>query len=194
MVLHVMSVVKKNIQWLMLSLLLFAVMVLYFVASNRYMLATENIAFFDQSAELEKVYASIKWSDPNNKIRVIYFWQMYCPCDATVMPHFKALYKEHTKDAIEFYLADLSSMTSSSAATALPSKHGQAFDNLLNKDITDLFRPIVSHTPAVAYGPHSLGYVCNAETSFVKKVITSLLQNIPSKNINVVGKGCFCKV
>jgi hypothetical protein len=83
-------------------------------------------------------------------------------------------------------------------------KRKQPFDNLLNQELTNLFRPFVSHTPSVAiwaenneltyYGPHNLGYVCNAETSFVKKVIDSLLQNIYSKNTNIVGKGCFCKV
>ena len=208
-----MSFVKKNILWLIFSLLLFASMVLYFVVANRYILSTERIAFFDQSTDIEKVYSAIKWPDnQKNKIRVIYFWQVYCPCDATVMPHFKELYKEHARDPIEFYLADLSTLSSShvssssvnlSATASLP-KYDRPFDHILNEELTDLFRPFVSHTPAVAiwnehneltyYGPHSLGYVCNAESSFVKKVIDSLLQNIHSKNTNIVGNGCFCKV
>jgi hypothetical protein len=196
-----MSFIKKNIIWLILSLLMIASIVLYYVVSSRYILSTESIAFFDQSTDIEKIYASIKWPD-KNKIRVIYFWQAYCPCDATVMPHFKQLYKEHTKDSVEFYLADISSITLS--AGALASNQVQPFDRLLNKDLTDLFKPFVSHTPAVAiwnqndeltyYGPHNLGYVCNAETSFVEKVIQSLLQGINSKNTNIVGNGCFCKI
>ena len=188
-------------------------MVLYFVVANRYILATDSIAFFDQSTDIEKVYSAIKWPDnQKNKIRVIYFWQAYCPCDATVMPHFKELYKAHTKDAIEFLLADISpvaalpsveSLVILPAAASSPTRD-HPFDNLLNQELTNLFRPFVSHTPSVAiwdenneltyYGPHNLGYVCNAETSFVKKVIDSLLQNIYSKNTNIVGKGCFCKV
>lgn len=208
-----MSFVKKNLLWIMLSLLLLASMVLYFFVANRYILSTESIAFFDQSTDIEKVYSAIKWPEnQKNKIRVIYFWQAYCPCDATVMPHFKELYKEHARDAIEFYLADLSSISSSPvtsssinlSTTASSPKYDRPFDHILNEELTNLFMPFVSHTPAVAiwnenneltyYGPHSLGYVCNAESSFVKKVIDSLLQNIHSKNTNIVGKGCFCKV
>ncbi|MFT6969421.1 MAG: hypothetical protein ACJA1S_002156 [Cellvibrionaceae bacterium] len=211
-VLLVMPFLKKNILWILFSLLFFASMALYFVVSDRYMLSTKSIAFFDQSTDIEKVYASIKWPDQQkNKIRVIYFWQAYCPCDATVMPHFKELYKAHTKDAVEFYLADISTAALSSSGESLinlpaasSSKRNQPFDNLLSQELTNLFRPFVSHTPSVAiwsqnneltyYGPHNLGYVCNAETSFVKKIIDSLLQNIYSKNTNIVGKGCFCKV
>jgi hypothetical protein len=209
----IMSFVKKNILWFIFALLLFASMVLYFVVANRYILATESIAFFDQSTGIEEVYSAIKWPDnQNNKIRVIYFWQAYCPCDATVMPHFKELYKEHAKDSIDFYLSDLSSIGLSPVAlssinlstTASSTKYDRPFDHILNEGVTDRFRPFVSHTPAVAiwnenneltyYGPHSLGYVCNTESSFVKKVIDSLLQNIHSKNTNIVGDGCFCKV
>lgn len=208
-----MSFFKKNIQWILFSCLLFAAIALYFVVANRYMLSTKSIAFFDQSTEIEKAFASIKWPDKQkDKIRVIYFWQAYCPCDATVMPHFNELYKAHAKDAIEFYLADISPVALPTSGESLinltaavsSSERNLPFDNLLSKELTNLFRPFVSHTPSVAiwsknneltyYGPHSLGYVCNAETSFVKKVIDSLLQNIYSKNTNIVGKGCFCKV
>ena len=210
-VLPVMSFLKKNITWVLFSLLLLASTGLYFTVVDRYMLSTQSIAFFDQATDIEKVYASIKWPEQQkNKIRIIYFWQAYCPCDATVMPHFKELYKTHTQDAVDFYLADISPVALSAATespanlTAVARERNRVFDKLLGQKLTNLFKPYVSHTPSVAiwnenneltyYGPHNLGYVCNAQTSFVKKVIDSLLQNIFSKNINIVGKGCFCKV
>lgn len=213
-----MSFLKKYILWMLSSFLLIGSVALYLVITERYMLSTKSIAFFDQAVDIEKVYASITWPDQQkNKIRVIYFWQAYCPCDATVMPHFNELYETHSKDAIEFYLADVSPVMASLTAAGeslnsspsklsavASSKHRQVFDNLLSQELADLFSPFVSHTPSVAiwneqneltyYGPHNLGYVCNAETSFVKKVIDSLLQNIYSKNTNIVGEGCFCKI
>lgn len=125
-----------------------------------------------------------------------------------MIPHFKELIKEHGEEAIEFYLADISpsnhpNVNAFKANYKAPS-YSRPLDTVLDFHLTELFRPFVSHTPAVAiwskdneltyFGPHNLGYVCNADTSFVKKVIDSLLQNIHSKNTNIVGKGCFCKI
>ena len=190
---------KKNRRYALLTLFLCVSVVIYFEASNRYILPTEDMAFFDQSADIEQVYKTIQWpAHQKNTIRVIYFWQAYCPCDATVISHFKALYKEHADNNIEFYLADLSLLSSQNTVYEPP------FDNVLDQEISDAFKPFVSHTPSVAiwnqnneltyYGPHNLGFVCNADTSFVKKVIDSLLQNMYSKNTNIVGESCFCKL
>ncbi len=197
-----MGLLKKNISLVLLAVLILVSLVIYLFVSHRYILSTEQIAFFDQSAGIEQVYKTIEWPEhQKNNIRIIYFWQAYCPCDATVIPHFKELYKEHGNNNVDFYLADLSPIKLQN--NNQPS-YERPFSHVLDGDISNLFRPFVSHAPSVAiwdqnneltyYGPHNLGFVCNADTSFVKKVVDSLLQNIYSKNTNIVGDSCFCKL
>ncbi len=192
--------VKKQAGLFLLALLALVSLIVYLSVSHRYILSTEQIAFFDQSAGIEQVYKTIEWpEDQKNNIRIIYFWQAYCPCDATVIPHFKELYKEHSDENVDFYLADLSPLALQNNNN--PS-YERPFSHVLDSDISNLFRPFISHAPSVAiwdknneltyYGPHNLGFVCNADTSFVKKVVDSLLQNIQSKNINILGNSCFC--
>jgi len=195
-----MGLLKKNISVIFLALLALLSLAIYFSVSHRYILSTEQIAFFDQSAGIERVYKTIEWPEhKKNNIRIIYFWQAYCPCDATVLPHFEELYKEHGDNNVDFYLADLSPLETNEQPS-----YERPFSNILDNNVSNLFRPFVSHAPSVAiwdqnneltyYGPHNLGFVCNAETSFVKKVVDSLLQNIYSKNINIIGDSCFCKL
>lgn len=197
-----MGLFKKNIGLILLALLILVSVIIYLFISHRYILSTEQVAFFDQSAGVEQVYQSIEWPEhQKNNIRIIYFWQAYCPCDATVIPHFKELYKEHADNNVDFYLADLSPLELQNNKQL---SYERPFSNVLHGDISNLFRPFVSHAPSVAiwdknneltyYGPHNLGFVCNADTSFVKKVVDSLLQNIYSKNTNIVGNSCFCKL
>lgn len=197
-----MGLLKKNISLVLLAVLILVSIAIYLFVNHRYILSTEQIAFFDQSAGIEQVYKTIEWPEhQKNNIRIIYFWQAYCPCDATVIPHFKELYKEHGDNNVDFYLADLSPIKLQN--NNQPS-YERPFSHVLDGDISNLFRPFVSHAPSVAiwdqnneltyYGPHNLGFVCNADTSFVKKVVDSLLQNIYSKNTNIVGDSCFCKL
>jgi hypothetical protein len=46
----------------------------------------------------------------------------------------------------------------------------------------------------VYFGPHSVGYVCNNDTSVVKKMLDALLTKQAVSAAGVMGDGCFCLV
>ncbi len=189
---------SKKLPWLILAGLIVLALPLYYYVSHNYFLSTIEIAFFDNADDIDKVFKDAGFHDKDtgsSSITVVYFWQAYCPCDATVLPHYKLMTEEYGEKSVDFFLADFS---------AADQKYETPFDRVLDPAITEKLRPLITHTPSVAiwdqngsltyYGPHNLGFVCNSDTSFVKKVIDSILQSITSKNTNVVGNGCFCKI
>ena len=128
------------------------------------------------------------------RLSVVYFWKPYCPCNFGVGPHYADLVETYGGKDVDFYIVDLSE---SGAIKQGPE------GVLLSQDVAQSLAPYVQYSPAIAifntdntllyYGPHSLGFVCNADTSIASQVIQSFKQGIFSKNINVLGEGCFCR-
>lgn len=191
-----------TLPWLVLITACLLLLVLYLYIKNNYLIATDSIAFFENAEAIESVFNRSQFSnrDESDKpVYIIYFWQAYCSCDNNMLPHFADIVREHNDHSVHFSYADLSDY-----ATA----HQAPFDSLgiapLEAELVEQLRPLVMYTPAVAifdangsmnyYGPHSLGEVCNVDTSFISKALDSLLDGVVSRNINTVGEGCFCKV
>lgn len=134
-----------------------------------------------------------------NNLSVIYFWKSYCPCNIGVRPHYSRLFDEYVNQGVSFYIADLSENKTilSSYSRHIPK------GTLFKSSVSNALAEHVNYTPAIAvfneqkellyYGPHNLGFVCNAKTSIVRKVINGFQQGVFSKNINVIGEGCFCR-
>jgi len=174
------------------SLLVFVGLTQYF--QRVYMLSTETTAVFTADDAIESLFTpeGLEESPNNETIKVVYFWQSNCPCDATVITHFNELIEEYGAYA-NFLMADLS-------PTARTDKLSEY--TLLDAAKVEQLRASVTHTPSVGvwdeqgkltyYGPHNLGFVCNAKTSFLIDVLDSLLRNTESKNTNTLGDGCFC--
>ena len=156
------------------------------------MLSTETAALFEADEALENVF--ITPGESVSRIKVVYFWQSNCPCDATVITHYKELIGEYGNNA-DFMMADLS---------PVPRDDKLSEFALLASEKVNLLKASVSYTPSVGvwdeqgkltyFGPHNLGFVCNAKTSFLINVLDSLLRKTDSKNTNTVGDGCFCPV
>lgn len=182
----------KSISWpwvlAILSLLIFIGLTQYF--QRVYMLSTETTALFEADEVLEDLFATP--IDISNRIKVVYFWQSNCPCDATVITHYKELIGEYGDNA-DFLMADLS-----------PTPRNDKLSEfiVLNAEKVSQVKAAVRHTPSVGvwdkqgkltyFGPHNLGFVCNAKSSFLINVLDSLLRNTESRNTNTVGDGCFC--
>lgn len=162
---------------------------------------SESMAFFEVTEELQQLYQRFppEQAAPSS-IKVVYFWQNLCPCDEFVKPHFLLMqkyYQQHFPQRVSFYLAPLHANDSEQKTPDLRELPE------LPSEMIDRVRHSVKATPAVAvwdekgeltyYGPHSLGYICNDETSFVKKVVDRLLSGEDFQPLDVVGDGCFCK-
>lgn len=187
---------KLSLPWVLaiFSLLVFVGITQYF--QHVYMLSTETTALFEADESLERLFLpqdSEQFSD-NHRIKVVYFWQSNCPCDATVITHYKELMADYGSNA-DFLMADLS---------PTPRDDKLSEFALLTANKLSEVRASVSHTPSVGvwdengkltyFGPHNLGFVCNAKTSFLINVLDALLRGTQSKNTNTVGDGCFCAV
>lgn len=172
------------------SLLVFTVLTQYF--QRVYMLSTETAAVFEADVELENLFLPVNTA--RARIKVVYFWQSNCPCDATVINHYQELMSAYG-DTADFMMADLSPVPRDDKLNQF---------KRLDADSIAQVRASVSHTPSVGvwneqgqlsyFGPHNLGFVCNAKSSFLIKVLDSLLRDDNAKNINTVGDGCFCAV
>ncbi|MGS2716706.1 DUF6436 domain-containing protein [Eionea flava] len=175
--------------------------------------AVENSTFFEASEKLETLFLSnnthllTSQRDSSNAfdreintldkeeaaIKVVYFWQDDCPCDQFTQPHFALLANEYRQ--VVFYLASINGEV---RASQWPSV------KIFPTAWVDIVRSDIQATPAVGiwdasgqlvyFGPHSLGYICNNDTSFVKKIIDALLNQQSVSASSVLGDGCFCRV
>lgn len=175
--------------------------------------AIENTTFFEPSEKLAKLFVSnpqyfVLNQQASNKafgstinaldkkgmaINVVYFWQDDCPCDQFTQPHFALLANEYRQ--VNFYLASINGEV---RASQWPSV------KVLPAALVDTVREDIQATPAVGiwdargqlvyFGPHSLGYICNNDTSFVKKVVDALLNKQSVSASSVLGDGCFCRL
>ena len=153
------------------------------------MMSTEEIVEFQENSHLNVLFDQSE----SEVIRVVYFWQNYCPCDATVLGHFMEMEEKYTQQGVDFLVADLS---------LKPKGESMSQFKKLEQERVDQFRHTIPFTPAVAvwdednqlsyYGPHNLGFVCNAKTSFVQKILDGLLAGNASQNVQTLGDGCFC--
>jgi len=186
-----------------------AISVLFIVwfVRNLYMVpAVESVAFFESTTQLQQLFLEegqelneqgAKHSTKQDTMRVVYFWQNHCPCDQFTKPHFLLLINQyrHLASNIVFYLAPIDNSAVS---------HDLQDVEQLPAKLLDRVREDVKATPSVGiwdsngqlvyFGPHSLGYVCNNDTSFVKKVLDALLNKQTVSSGGVMGDGCFCPV
>jgi len=187
----------KNVVWWVLGLWVILSAVVFIVYQQRYMkpLAVA-IAQFEANDALRLLFKINDATTPSTKaIRVVYFWQAGCACDEFVKAHFIQMGKEYSGQDIDFMIANLS--------PEKPITDSYSHYSTLSLEQANAVRASVPMTPAVAiwseqgeltyFGPHSLGVLCNDETSLIKKVIDSLLAGIVSQNISTVGSGCFCE-
>jgi len=151
---------KLSLPWVLavLSLLTFVGLTQYF--QRVYMLSTQTNALFEADEQLENLFLSPTLSSNtlNGRIKVIYFWQSNCPCDAAVITHYKELIKDYGDNA-DFMMADLSPE---------PRNDMLAEFTLLDHARVNSVKASVAHTPAVAvwdeqgqltyFGPHNLGF------------------------------------
>lgn len=190
------------------------IFIVWFVRNLYIVPAVDSVAFFESTPQLQQLFlndvqaARDKKNDINNKtesetntpqntMRVVYFWQKNCPCDQLTKPHFLLLMQEyqHLAKAIKFYLAPIDNSAASQDLQTI---------ERLPDDLLDRVRADVKATPSVGiwdgngqlvyFGPHSLGYVCNNETSFVKKVVDALVNRQNISAAGVMGDGCFCSI
>ena len=180
--------------------------IVWFVRNLYIVDAVDSVAFFESTTELQQLFLNDEQVDHHlgskqesmpDTIRVVYFWQNNCPCDQFTKPHFLLLISQyrHIASNIVFYLAPVDN----SSAT-----HDLQDVKQLPKALLDRVRDDVKATPSVGiwdakgelvyFGPHSLGYVCNNDTSFVKKVLDALLNKQTVSAAGVMGDGCFCPV
>jgi hypothetical protein len=182
------------------------VFIVWFVRDLYIVPAVDSVAFFESTTQLQQLFfdEGQELNEQHNEqdtkqdtMRVVYFWQNHCPCDQFTKPHFLLLLNQyrHLASNIVFYLApvDNSSVT-----------HEVKDVQQLPKALLDRVRADVKATPSVGiwdsngqlvyFGPHSLGYVCNNDTSLVKKVLDALLNKQTVSSGGVMGEGCFCPV
>lgn len=155
------------------------------------------MAFFEPTPALEQLFLSnTDISGMKQGIKVVYFWQSDCPCDQFVKPHFLLMsdrYSKYTIAPVNFYLAALDSDFIEGELSMLLR---------LPEVLLEQVKEEVKATPSVGvwnanneliyYGPHSLGYMCNDDSSLVKKVLDLLLSGQEFAPLAVVGDGCFC--
>lgn len=175
-----------------------------YIAAYSFIKKINNVVFqqtviFENADQIQTILASVLKKNDNNSeknLSVIYFWQAYCPCNLGVNPHYADLFAQYNKAGVDFFVVDFSSEISTSAAVPQGA--------LLDKNTANKLRPYVRYAPSIAvlnankellyYGPHSLGFVCNAQTSIVSKVIATFQQGVFSKNTNVIAEACFCRL
>jgi hypothetical protein len=187
--------------WLTILLLGVLLLFLYDRYANKYLKTIEDFVLFDQAEVIDAVFTD-RFANkiPTGNLRVVYFWQNNCPCNANVLPHFKEMIAEYTPQSVDFFIADLSKNTRPKKSEVGETSGLQFVDAQIVSEI----RPLIKYTPAVAmwdqnqqlsyYGPHNIGFVCNGDTSFVKKTLDSLLAGITMSNTNTAGESCFCEV
>ena len=188
------SIIKIISAILCVLLLVFMV---WFVRSLYIVPAIENTVFFETSARLEQLFLPVAKQDEKPTMRVVYFWQNHCPCDQFTKPHFLLMMKQYQQSAqqVDFYMASLDDAALS---------HDLQNMNVLPNQLMDSIREDVKATPAVGvwndkgelvyFGPHSLGYICNNDTSFVEKALDALFNSQTVSAADIFGDGCFCKV
>ena len=192
--------------------------IVWFVRNLYIVTAVDSVAFFESTTQLQQLFLddghelNYQPSDQLNELyneqgakhgtkqdtmRVVYFWQNHCPCDQFTKPHFLLLINQyrHLASNIVFYLAPIDNSAVS---------HDLQDVEQLTAKLLDRVREDVKATPSVGiwdsngqlvyFGPHSLGYVCNNDTSFVKKVLDALLSKQTVSSGGVMGDGCFCPV
>lgn len=189
-------VVRHKGVWVALCLLVVFYFLVYFTVKHLNNLVFQEPVIFSEHAQVEAILSQ-ELSD-GKKLSVVYLWQRYCPCNLGVNSHYSNLFNEYSSKGIDFYIADLSTHHSDTKKTTAPK------GRVLSKGASKALLTEVRYVPAIAvmsennellyYGPHSLGFVCNAETSIVSKVISSLKEGVFSKNTNVIGEGCFCAI
>jgi len=185
---------KARVVVFVLFFLVFAYGLLYFGVQKLNGIVFQEPVVFDESKEVEAVLNKALKKNSNN-LSVVYIWKRYCPCNLGVNTHYSTLFNDFLGRGVDFYIADLSGQNQSDVGV-MPE------GDVLKKSVSEVLLNIVKYSPAVAilneknellyYGPHSLDFVCNADTSIVRKVVSSLQDGIFSKNTNVIGKGCFC--
>jgi thiol-disulfide isomerase/thioredoxin len=163
----------------------------YLLIRKHYIQALDSVVFFEDTAVLETLLLEPAGTDTIKPITVVYLWQSNCPCNASVLPHFYTLMDKYADKPVQFFLANMSPLVD--PMPLIPR---------WQQNMIDALRPVVTHTPAVAiwdnqgqltyYGAHNLGYVCNADTSFIEKILAALFNNIDAVNLNTMGDGCFC--
>lgn len=159
----------------------------YFYLQKNLLKSTESVVFFSDTDELESLYAN-----SSSDTTVVYFWDSECPCNAGVLPHFNTLVKNHSTKGVRFLLADVSE-SQSSTRPDIP---------LLEAAKLEQVKATITHTPSTAiwndqgelvyYGAHNLGYICNAETSFIQQVLNGIFNKQTISALNTMGEGCFC--
>ncbi|MGH1440744.1 MAG: DUF6436 domain-containing protein [Cellvibrionaceae bacterium] len=190
------SFIRRKAVWLVLCLLIVFYFLVYFAVKHLNNLVFQTPVIFSEYAQVESILSQ-ELSESKN-LSVVYIWERYCPCNWGVNSHYSSLFDEYSSNDIDFYVADLSAHHSDIKKTTAPK------GRVLSKGASKALLAEVQYVPAIAvmsennellyYGPHSLGFVCNAETSIVSKVISSLKEGVFSKNTNVIGEGCFCAI
>jgi hypothetical protein len=189
---------QKVLPWLVLLLILILSIWLYSHSKQTRLFKIDDLVLFDNANDIQAIFLpywqSLK-KETEPTIRIVYFWQAYCPCDASVLPHYQQMIKQYADQPVEFLFVDL---------TEIDKPYSTPFEQSLNHHLISQLKSVITHTPSVAiwngdlqlayYGPHSLGAICNAETSFVNKAIDSLLNGINSANTNTLAEGCFCRL
>jgi hypothetical protein len=199
-------IAKARVYWLLFILLIITAFLIGGYAT-KYVDVVEEIVVFENA---ELIDAKLKANgfiseDKTTSIKVIYFWDKYCPCNANVLAHFLEMLDEYQGHSVDFYIADL---TKSGPSESIASSSFSKFENtdlkIVDKKYLSGLASLVAYSPSVIvwdqnhqlsyFGPHHLGLTCNAGSSFIKKTVDSLLNGIEVKNINTVGEGCFCRV
>jgi thiol-disulfide isomerase/thioredoxin len=160
----------------------------YYTFKNQLIQPIDSVVFFNDENALTQLYHNT----PQKNITVVYFWDNQCPCNASVLPHFQQLVKEYSEKGVRFLLADLSQTSSNT----LPDIAHISTEKL------NTLKATVTHTPSTAiwnhngelvyYGAHNMGYICNAETSFIQKVLEGIFEQRSISALNTMGDGCFC--
>jgi hypothetical protein len=188
----------KNISIISASLCAIVTLFVVWFVRNLYIVdAVDSVAFFESTVQLQQLFLDDVQAEKTTTIRVVYFWQNHCPCDHFTKPHFLLLINQYQQLAsnVKFYFASIDNSSASADLEGID----RLPDSLLNR-----VRGDVKATPSVGiwdsngqlvyFGPHSLGYICNNDTSFVKKVVDALLNKQTVSAAGVMGDGCFCPV
>lgn len=184
---------QKPIKWILLPLLVLSLISIsaYIFFKDQYIKPADGVVFFEKSEALESLFVTTGEQSQPMPITVVYFWQANCPCDGGVLPHFYTLMSKFSSAKVRFLLANLGD--GDELIPQVPR---------LPDEPLALVEDEVQYTPSVGvwnqqgemvyFGPHSLGYVCNARTSFLQKVLENINEGASSANLNTLGDGCFC--
>ena len=156
-------------------------------------IAKDFTVFFKPTPTLESLF---KENQDKEDITVVYFWQKHCLCDAYVLGHFYTLMNEYGPKGVQFYIADMSPNTTNvEQPLNIPA---------LPRNKLLLIQKQITHTPSVAIwnknqdliylGAHSTENICNADTSIIQKVLSTIEYNRSAYNTNTTASGCFCPI